>query len=98
MNTYYVYILTSDTGTLYIGVTHDLLRRSYEHKHGLVEGFTKKYRVHRLVYYEETSDVENAIAREKQLKKWRRSKKMDLIKSANPKWQDLSEDWFDREG
>ena len=98
MNTYYVYILTSDTGTLYIGVTNDLLRRSYEHKHGLVEGFTKKYRVHRLVYYEETSDVENAIAREKQLKKWRCSKKMDLIKSANPKWQDLSEEWFDREG
>ena len=98
MNTYYVYILTSDTGTLYIGVTNDLLRRSYEHKHGLVEGFTKKYRVHRLVYYEETSDVENAIAREKQLKKWRRSKKMDLIKSAYPKWQDLSEEWFDREG
>jgi len=84
LNTYYVYILTSDTGTLYIGVTNDLLRRSYEHKHGLVEGFTKKYRIHRLVYYEETSDVENAIAREKQLKKWRRSKKMGLIKSANP--------------
>jgi putative endonuclease len=92
---YYVYIVSSKSGTLYIGVTNDLKRRMYEHKHGLVEGFTKKYKVNRLVYYEETSEIDVAIAREKQLKRWRRSKKIDLIKSMNPGWEDLSEDWFD---
>jgi putative endonuclease len=97
MKTYYVYILSSISGTLYIGVTNDLTRRLYEHKHGLVEGFSKKYNVHRLIYYEETGDINVAIGREKEIKKWRRSKKIALIKSMNPKWQDLSEDWFAEE-
>ena len=79
MKTYYVYILTSETGTLYIGLTNDLMRRVYEHKKGLVKGFTKQYGVNRLVHYEETNDVNEAILREKEIKKWRRSKKLDLI-------------------
>jgi putative endonuclease len=93
--TYYVYILTSTTGTLYTGVTNDIIRRVYQHKKGLVEGFTRQYHVTRLVYYEETQDILSAIAREKEIKGWRRSKKIDLIKSLNPKWQDLSEGWFE---
>ena len=85
MNEYYVYILASKrNGTLYIGFTNDLQRRLYEHKHGLVEGFTKKYRVHMLVYYEDTTDVTAALAREKQLKKWNRAWKLQLIESTNP--------------
>ncbi len=95
MKRYYVYILASETGTLYIGVTNDLLRRIYEHKCGLIEGFTKKYSVTRLVYYEETTDINEAITREKQIKTWRRSRKIDLIKLMNPEWKDLSEGWFD---
>ncbi len=94
MNQYYVYIMTSPSGTLYIGMTNNLQRRVYEHQHGLIEGFTKKYSVNRLVYFEETSDVQSAIVREKELKKWRRSKKIALIESLNPKWQDLSEGWY----
>jgi putative endonuclease len=90
---YYVYILTSPTGTLYTGMTNDLKRRVYEHKQKLVPGFTKKHNVTRLVYYEETIDVKSAIAREKQIKGWVRRKKLDLIKSVNPKWKDLSDDW-----
>ncbi|MCB0198070.1 MAG: GIY-YIG nuclease family protein [Anaerolineae bacterium] len=93
---YYVYMMTSPSGTLYIGMTNNLQRRVYEHKHGLIEGFTKKYNVTRLVYFEETSDVHAALHREKQIKKWRRSKKLDLITASNPKWQDLSEDWYDQ--
>jgi putative endonuclease len=96
MNQYYVYILASRrNGTLYIGFTNDLQRRLYEHKHGLVEGFTKKYSVHTLVYYEDTTDVTAAIAREKQLKKWNRAWKLQLIESVNPEWKDLAADWFD---
>ena len=95
MKTYYVYIMSSKSGTLYTGMTNDLERRVYEHKNKLVDGFTKKYNVNRLVYYEETGDVDSAIAREKQIKGWRRSKKTDLIKSINPKWTDLSVDWFE---
>ena len=94
MNQYYVYIMTSPTGTLYIGMTNDLHRRVYQHKHGLIEGFTKKYHVSRLAYFEQVNDVHVAIAREKEIKKWRRSKKIDLIKSTNPTWQDLSEGWY----
>ena len=90
MKRYCVYILTSKTGTLYIGVTNDLQRRIYEHKYGLIEGFTKRYNVTRLVYYEETPEVNEAITREKEIKTWRRSKKLDLIKSLNPEWKDLS--------
>ena len=90
MKTYYVYILASKKdGVLYIGVTNDLVRRVYEHKNGLVEGFTKKYHVHRLVYYEMTENVESAIRREKQLKHWNRPWKIRLINKANPEWCDL---------
>ena len=93
MKPYYVYIMTSPTGTLYVGMTDNLQRRVYEHKHKLVEGFTKKYNVTRLVYFEETGDVKTAMGREKEIKKWRRSKKIALIESHNPKWQDLSQGW-----
>ena len=91
---YYTYILSnkSDT-TLYIGVTNDLRRRLYEHKNELIDGFTKKYHVHKLVYYEHTSDVRAAIAREKQLKGWLRAKKNALVETMNPQWKDLSEEW-----
>ena len=95
MNSYYVYIMSSVSGTLYTGVTNNLKRRVYEHQHKLIEGFTKKYNVTRLVYYEETADVQTALAREKQIKGWVRRKKIALIQSVNPKWQDLSEGWFE---
>jgi len=95
MKNYYVYIMTSPSGTLYTGMTSNLVRRVYEHKQRLVDGFTKKYNVTRLAYYEQTSDVQTALAREKEIKKWRRSKKIALIKSINPKWQDLSAGWYD---
>ena len=95
MNQYYVYILTNVARTLYIGVTSDLTRRVYEHQHKLAVGFTKKYNVTMLVHYEVTIDVQSAIAREKQLKGWRRSKKIDLIEASNPEWVDLSLGWYD---
>jgi putative endonuclease len=95
MKTYYVYIMNSPTGTLYTGMTNDLKRRVYEHKQKLTEGFTKKYNVTRLAYYDQTSDVQTALVREKEIKKWRRSKKIALIKTINPKWQDLSAGWYD---
>jgi putative endonuclease len=91
---YYVYIMSNRSKTLYTGVTNDLMRRVYEHKNKLVEGFTKKYNITRLVYFEETNDVPSAIAREKQIKGWLRSKKITLIESKNPKWKDLSEGWL----
>ena len=91
---YFVYILSNwDDSVIYIGVTANLPRRLYEHQHGLVEGFTRKYNVHKLVYYEHTNDVYSAISREKQLKKWNRTKKNILITKMNPQWKDLSEDW-----
>ena len=87
---YYVYILAGKrNGTLYIGITSDLKKRVFQHKNNLSEGFTKKYRVHSLVYYEHTGDVISAIEREKQLKKWRRDWKLDLIEKENPDWKDL---------
>ncbi len=86
---YYVYILASISGVLYIGMTNNLQRRIWEHKQGLVDGFTRKYHVKKLVYYETTNEVIVAIAREKQLKKWRREKKIALIESMNPAWKDL---------
>jgi putative endonuclease len=90
---YYVYILASKkNGTLYIGVTSDLIRRVYEHKNDFVEGFTKKYAVHDLVYFETTASVESAITREKQLKKWNRAWKISLIEKSNPAWNDLYPD------
>ncbi len=90
---YYVYILTNQSGTLYIGVTSDLERRLAEHKLGVAEGFTKRYRLKRLVYFEQTSDVHAALAREKQLKGWTRRRKVALIGSTNPAWSDLAADW-----
>ena len=86
---YFIYIMASDSGTLYIGVTNDLIRRTYEHKNDLAEGFTQKYRCHKLIYFEEFSHPTSAIEREKQLKKWRREKKQNLIKTLNPTWKDL---------
>ena len=92
---YYVYILASKkSGTLYIGVTSNIKKRIYEHKNNLIEGFTKKYRVHDLVYYEETSDIKSAIEREKQMKKWNRLWKIRLIEEANKEWSDLYEELF----
>ena len=92
---YYVYILTNRVRTLYVGVTSNLVRRVYEHKRKLVPGFTSKYNLTWLAYYEETSDVASAIAREKQIKGWRRSKKVELIESMNPRWKDLSVEWIE---
>ena len=92
---YYVYIMTNGKRTLYVGVTNDLARRAYEHKHKLVDGFTKKYNLTYLAYYDETTDVMSAIEREKQIKSWRRSKKVALIESVNPRWKDLALDWYD---
>jgi putative endonuclease len=87
---YWVYILASGLGgTLYIGVTNDLVRRFYEHKAKLADGFTKKYGVDRLVYFEQFDDIENAIRREKRLKKWNRAWKIRLIEKANLNWDDL---------
>jgi len=87
---YYVYILASKkNGTLYIGVTNDLRKRVYEHKNKLADGFTKKYNVCNLVYYEATDDICGAIEREKQLKKWNRKWKLELIEKENPSWEDL---------
>jgi putative endonuclease len=92
---YYVYILASERrGTLYNGVTNDLIRRVFEHKNGLVEGFTKKYKVHLLVYYQQCENVESVIQREKQLKAWHREWKIKLIEETNPNWNDLSASLF----
>lgn len=91
--TYWVYILASQrNGTLYIGVTNDLSRRVYEHKSMLVKGFTSRYHVHMLVWYEAYTDVREAIAREKMLKKWNRAWKLELIESFNPTWRGLYQD------
>jgi putative endonuclease len=89
---FYVYILCSKrNGTLYTGVTSDLVKRVYEHKNNLVNGFTKKYSVHRLVWYETHDSAESAITREKRIKKWKRSWKLELIEQGNPEWVDLYE-------
>jgi putative endonuclease len=87
----FVYIMTNKSGTLYTGVTNNLERRIYEHKHHLVKGFTNKYNIDKLVYFEETSDINAAISREKQIKGWLRKKKIALIESMNPGWKDLSQ-------
>ena len=96
MQNFYLYILASETKTLYIGVTNDLERRVYEHKSKTTPGFTAQYEVNHLVYFEETNDVTTAINREKQLKGWRREKKVALIEKSNPHWFDLSDRWFDQ--
>lgn len=90
---YYVYIMASPSRTIYVGVTNDLERRVYEHAQKLLPGFTSRYNVSRLVYFEETSDIYAAISREKQLKGWSRARKIALIESSNLHWRDLSTDW-----
>ena len=93
---YYVYIVTNKrNGTLYTGVTNNLMRLIYEHKNKLVDGFTKKYGLNILVHYEMTNDVYSAISREKQIKGWIRKKKLALIEETNPYWKDLSEGWYE---
>jgi putative endonuclease len=91
----YVYILSSErNGTLYVGVTSNLLKRIFEHKNNLIEGFTSKYKIHILVYHEITNDIKSAIEREKMIKGWTRNKKVALIESTNPEWKDLSKEWY----
>ena len=89
---YYIYIMASDSGTSYIGISNDLERRVFEHKNGLLEGFSKTYNCKKLIYYEYSNDVEQCIAREKQHKNWSREKKQRLIHSMNPSWEDLGKD------
>ncbi len=93
MAEYYVYIMTNESRTLYTGVTNDLVRRVYEHKHKLVGGFTTRYNVTMLAYFESSTDVASAIAREKQIKGWLRHRKVALIEATNPTWKDLSSEW-----
>ncbi len=90
---YHVYIMASESGALYIGVTNFLERRVAEHKAGLISGFSAKYKTKKLVYFEPFGDIRNAIAREKQFKRWRREKKVVLIEKMNPTWRDPSEDF-----
>jgi putative endonuclease len=90
---FWVYILSSRSGTLYVGITGFFERRIHQHNYDSIKGFTKKYKVHRLVYYESHQDVQVAIAREKQVKRWRREKKIMLIEKMNPRWRDLAENW-----
>jgi putative endonuclease len=94
MRHYYVYIMASISRTLYVGMTNNLQRRVYEHKQKQTEGFTSRYNITRLVYFDQTSNVLEAIAGEKTIKDWNRSKKIALIESMNPNWDDLSEGWF----
>lgn len=93
MKNYYIYILASQrNGTLYIGVTNDIIRRVWEHKNKVIQGFTDRYNIDKLVYFEETPDINSAIKREKQLKLWSRSWKIELIEKNNPEWKDLYQD------
>jgi putative endonuclease len=94
---YFVYIMTNVSRTLYTGVTNNLVRRIYEHKNKIIPGFTSRYNITELVYFEETSDVQAALTREKEIKGWRRAKKSQLIASVNPKWLDLSSKWHEDE-
>ena len=92
--TYYVYLITNwSNKVLYVGVTDNLERRLYEHKNKLIKGFTEKYNISKLVYFEQTSDIESAITREKEIKRWRREKKNNLVESKNKAWEDLSKQW-----
>ena len=92
--TYYVYLITNwNNKVMYTGVTNNLERRIYQHKNKLIKGFTEKYNVNKLVYFEQTIDVDAAITREKEIKKWRREKKNRLVESMNKNWEDLSEQW-----
>jgi len=94
MKQYFVYFMSNDAQTLYIGVTNDLKKRVWQHQNDLVEGFTKRYSLHNLVYFEETPDVISAIEREKQLKRWNRSKKLQLIQKQNFDLHDISKDIY----
>ena len=94
---YFVYILASRSRNLYTGVTNHLERRVFEHRRGLIAGFTKRYRIHRLVYCEPFGGIQAAITREKQIKSWRREKRVALIERGNPTWDDLAEPWFCKE-
>ncbi|MBU1032593.1 GIY-YIG nuclease family protein [Patescibacteria group bacterium] len=87
--------MSNQSYRIYTGVTSSLTKRVYEHKKKIISGFTERYNLTRLVYYETTQDVESAIAREKELKGWRREKKINLIESQNPRWKDLSDGWYD---
>ena len=92
--TYYVYLITNwNNKVLYIGVTNNLERRLYEHKNKLIKGFTEKYNINKLVYFEQTDDIYSAITREKEIKQWRREKKNNLVESKNKPWEDLSKQW-----
>jgi len=93
---YYVYIMASRSLNRYTGVTGNIFHRALEHKRGMIEGLTKRYHINRLVYYEVFKYVKNAIAREKQIKAWTRSKRLPLIKSVNPTWEDLADGWGER--
>jgi putative endonuclease len=94
MRTYYVYILASPSGVLYTGVTNNIQRRVVEHRLKLIPGFTRKYNVTKLVYFEVFEQIRTAIAREKQIKAWTRRKRLDLIESRNPRWADLTAEWL----
>ncbi len=94
-NPFYVYIMSNNSGITYIGVTNDIARRVEEHKTGIHPGFSRKYKTHKLVHYEEYQYVEDAIAREKQIKGWRKEKKRALITTSNPTWSDLSDGWYE---
>jgi putative endonuclease len=91
--TYYVYIMASESGVLYTGITNNLHRRVAEHRSGHLPGFTRRYRVHKLVWWEHTHLVQSALAREKEVKAWSRAKRVALIEGQNPTWQDLAGDW-----
>ena len=93
--TFYVYIMASKSGTLYVGMTNNIKRRVHEHRNHLVLGFTDKYSIDRLLYVETFTYPSSAINREKQIKAWRREKKVELIDSQNPAWDDLSDGWYD---
>ena len=95
MAEYYVYIMTNRSGTLYVGVTNNIARRVAEHRAATTPGFTARYRLDRLAYYESTDEIEVAIALEKQIKGWGRRKKLELIRSLNPTWRDLAEDFME---
>ncbi|HEY4759462.1 MAG TPA: GIY-YIG nuclease family protein [Thermoguttaceae bacterium] len=95
MPEYYVYIMTNKSRTLYTGVTNDLERRVYEHKHKVVKGFTSKYKITKLVWFDTFPDIEQAIESEKRIKGWLRSKKIALIESCNQNWDDLSQGWYE---
>ena len=96
MKTFHVYIMASKTGTLYVGLTSNIKKRVWEHKNHVVPGFSDRYKTDRLLYYETIGDSLSAIGREKQIKNWRREKKIKLVESVNPQWVDLAYDWYDQ--